>query len=257
MKAHLLIPLIGCMVVGAAAAEEGANPDPKRIHVIVALCDNEHQGIAPVNARIGNGDDLENNLYWGCSDGLWRWFQASDGWELLESKKAEPNPSASDPWVGVKILETQIWEHRRTGAILVAEAWRGREIEAATHRFVDLLSAKGEESPDLVALIGHNGLMDFRFFYHPDRKAPKKRDAIVLCCKSRAYFSEILTDLEVRPVLLTEQFMYPGSFLLDAALEGWLNGEDRSAIRDRAARAYVRNQKISLKAARGVFSNLD
>lgn len=27
------------------------------LHVLVALCDNEHQGIVPVPAKIGNGDD--------------------------------------------------------------------------------------------------------------------------------------------------------------------------------------------------------
>lgn len=34
------------------------------VHVLVALCDNEHQGIVPVPARLGNGEDPERNLYW-------------------------------------------------------------------------------------------------------------------------------------------------------------------------------------------------
>jgi hypothetical protein len=33
------------------------------IHVTVALCDNQHQGIVPVPALIGNGRDSRNNLY--------------------------------------------------------------------------------------------------------------------------------------------------------------------------------------------------
>ena len=49
--------------------------------------------------------------------------------------------------------------------------------------------------------------------------------------------------------------MYPGAFILHAALEGWMNGESFSEIRQRAAVSYARNQKISIKAARGVFSS--
>ena len=35
----------------------------KTIHVFVALCDNENQGIVKVPAVIGNGQDARNNLY--------------------------------------------------------------------------------------------------------------------------------------------------------------------------------------------------
>lgn len=241
------------MTAGAADAD----PPPKRLHVVVALCDNAHQGIVKVNARIGNGDDLENNLYWGCSEGLWKVFDASKDWALVESKKASPNPDADDPWEGVKILETRTWRHTGTGAILVAEAWRGREIRGAMERFVALLAENdAETTPDLVAWIGHNGLMDFKIAYDPSLKAAKARDAVVLCCVSHAYFGELLADRNVRPVLTTEQLMYPGAFLLKAALDGWLRGESRPEIRERAAKAYAANQGIGVKAARGVFTAL-
>ncbi len=35
----------------------------KTIHVFVALCDNEHQGIVPVPKTLGDGKDACNNLY--------------------------------------------------------------------------------------------------------------------------------------------------------------------------------------------------
>src|SRR5207249_4829544 len=38
----------------------------KVIHVVVALCDNQYQGIVPVPALIGNGDNPAKNLYWGA-----------------------------------------------------------------------------------------------------------------------------------------------------------------------------------------------
>ena len=42
----------------------------KTIHVLVALCDNKYQGIVPVPPKIGNGQDPDNNLYWGCAFGV-------------------------------------------------------------------------------------------------------------------------------------------------------------------------------------------
>lgn len=41
----------------------------KTIGVFVALADNASQGIVPVPAAIGNGDDPERNLYWGTAGG--------------------------------------------------------------------------------------------------------------------------------------------------------------------------------------------
>jgi hypothetical protein len=41
------------------------------IHVFVALADNASQGIVPVSARLGNGEDPEHNLYrWGSAFGV-------------------------------------------------------------------------------------------------------------------------------------------------------------------------------------------
>jgi hypothetical protein len=44
--------------------------------------------------------------------------------------------------------------------------------------------------------------------------------------------------------------------VLEAALHSWINGEDKNQIREKAAEAYAKNQKISTKAAKGIFSNL-
>jgi len=64
----------------------------KIVHVLVALCDNLHQGIVPVPARLGNGEDLQNNLYWGAAYGVKAFFTHKDsGWQLLSSI-AQPTP---------------------------------------------------------------------------------------------------------------------------------------------------------------------
>jgi hypothetical protein len=63
----------------------------KLVHVLVALCDNQSQGIVPVPARIGNGDDPANNLYWGARFGVKTFFKRSVDWKLIEEAR---NPRA-------------------------------------------------------------------------------------------------------------------------------------------------------------------
>jgi len=49
-------------------------------HIFVALCDNKYQGIVPVPAFLGNGQDGKENLYWGAASGVRSWFTAKKGW---------------------------------------------------------------------------------------------------------------------------------------------------------------------------------
>ena len=100
-------------------AEAGRNF--KVIHVYVALCDNESQGIAPVPAKIGDGDDPANNLYWGCSEGARPYFSKSKLWKRLSAGKAT---GQSD------ILERLVFQHQKTKAIMVVDAWKGSRIKA-------------------------------------------------------------------------------------------------------------------------------
>ena len=62
---------------------------PLRVHVTVALCDNATQGIVPVPAAIGDGNDPRTNLYWGAMYGVKSWLKR-DGWKV--EKIASPHP---------------------------------------------------------------------------------------------------------------------------------------------------------------------
>lgn len=73
---------------------------------------------------------------------------------------------------------------------------------------------------------------------------------------SERYFKERLTSLGAKPVLLTTQLMYPGAFILRDSLPLWAKGSPLPEIRQSAAAAYSRNQKISQKSAAGVFAKL-
>lgn len=218
---------------------------PAQIRVFIALADNKTQGILPVPAAIGNGDDAAKNLYWGCSEALKPVLKAGNTWKLT---RTEPNPRAD-------IIERATFTHRSGKWELVADVYRGSAIRQCTLDFFAALSdAAPREQTPLVAYIGHDGLMDFELPESATATRGPGRDAIVLCCKSREYFGPHLEKIGAHPLLTTTQLMYPGGFILSAALDGWTAGESPEQIRQRAAAAYAKNQKISVKAAAGVFA---
>ena len=230
------------------------------VHVFVALCDNASQGIIPVPAKIGDGDKPDANLYWGCSEGVRSWFSASKKWKRLP---AVPSPRP-------EILERVIFKHRERDVYLVADAWRGKEIKPCLQSFVNAAGGLGAEEvkagevtlsagghASLVAYIRHNGLIEFSVEW-PAATSPAAGKAlgpaIVLACVSERYFAEKLKAVGAQPLLTTRQLMYPGAFALHDALEVKFAGKDAAASREAAARAYAKNQGISVKAALGVFA---
>jgi len=215
---------------------------PKKVAVFVALCDNATQGIIPVPAKIGDGNKPDDNLYWGCSDGFAGCFRASKAWKL--QRKEVPQDK--------RIFERLVYLNESANIELTAEAWRGSGIKACLTAF-ELALVSGNH--DLCAYIGHNVLMDGDV-PPPAAKAVKPCDAIVLCCASEGYFKNRLVAMGARPVLLTTQLMYPGSFLLRDSLPVWAKNRPLSEIRQAAGAAYAINQKISKKAATGVFAVL-
>ena len=56
---------------------------PRTVHVFVALCDNANQGIVPVPATLGNGQDPQRNLYWGAMFGVKTFFGKSADWKRI------------------------------------------------------------------------------------------------------------------------------------------------------------------------------
>jgi hypothetical protein len=140
----------------------------RTVQVLVALADNEHQGIVPVPAKLGNGEDAEHNLYWGSAYGIKTFFSRSADWH---SVGCCPKPQPA-------ILERCIFKYHTANLYSIADAYRGIEIEQALLDFFDSAAGIGEQTltvPDgrgglklpirgganLVAYIGHDGLMDF------------------------------------------------------------------------------------------------
>ena len=240
MWSRVLLSLI-TLCLGVSAAD-GAD---RTIGVYVALADTKHQGIGRVPQALGNGDDPERNLYWGSAEGLKTVFDASADWKLVDRIDTA---GASD------VMRVRVYRNEGKGATLTARAYRGSAMKTCVQ---DFEAAIVNGSHDLVVFIGHNGLMDFSLL--PPTKSDSQvvsPDCIVLCCLSEDLFKRRIEMAGGRPVLLTTQFMYPGSFILLAALDPWLEGKGRSAIRESAGVAYAKNQKLSRKAGLGVFAEL-
>ncbi len=227
----------------------------KTIHIFVALCDNKYQGIVPVPAKIGNGQDLNNNLYWGCGFGIRTYFKNSKDWKLVKTEKLDD----------IK-LERLVFKHRTKNYFLVADAYNGQYIKQCTKDFLNSSSGQLKDTlhinkttigiagnSKLVAYIGHNGLMDFQLTETYQNDDSKKRDVIILACYSKRFFSSHLKSANVNPIIWTTGLMCPEAYTIHDALTGYLNNETNEKIRTRAVLSYSKYQKCSQKAARNLL----
>ncbi|HKY30088.1 MAG TPA: hypothetical protein VJM12_19310, partial [Pyrinomonadaceae bacterium] len=140
------IGLAGCFASQGGSVSESPPPqiaNPKTVsvapqnsvpvvHVFVALCDNVNQGIVPVSASLGNGDSPATNLYWGAAFGIDTFFRKSKNWLLVAT------PDSAQP----AIMQRLVFKHRTTGVLLVADAYRGKEIRQATVDFLEAAAGR-------------------------------------------------------------------------------------------------------------------
>lgn len=249
--------LFACAFVFIAVA---AHSGTRCIHVFTSLADNRHQGIVPVPEKLGNGDDPDNNLYWGALYGVRTYFRKSPDWEVLAT--------SSNPTAGV--LERCVFKHKTADVLLVADAYKGSEIKRAVSDFLIAagggnageLQLSGKEAgtyggADIVVYVGHNGLMDFAIQQDAIQHQQSGRAAIVLACQSKQYFLPWLTRLKARPVLLTTGLMAPEAYSLKAALDAWISGSTGEQVKEAAAAAYNKYQKCGIRGARGLFYSED
>jgi hypothetical protein len=243
----MAVVCVAMALLFGSAGEVSAQPQPRRtVHVIVALCDNVHQGIVPVPARIGNGDDPDNNLYWGAAFGVRTFFSRSQDWKLAERRRD----------VSPVVMERLVFMHRTAPVTLVADAYRGAEIKKGISDFFDEAAGRTKDPADLVTFVGHDGLMDFNLDAYPigTAAAGRARETIILACASKQFFGQPLKQTGASPLLWTTGLMAPEAYTLKAALDGWIARESGEAIRNRAADAYQQYQKCGLKAARRLFA---
>ena len=234
------------------------NAQIRTIHVFVSLCDNVHQGIVPVPAAIGNGKDPENNMYWGAMYGVKSFFKNKPtDWKLLSVIKVN-NPV---------ILERLLFKHATKNIYMLADAYDGEKIKRCIEDFLKCSNAQLPLSvnyasqalsfgggADLLAYVGHDGLMDFDVKITYNKVTGKKRDVIILACYSKLYFSPEIRKANATPVLWTTHLMAPEAYTLKAALDGWMLNESGAAIKERAAQTYNSYQKCGINGARNLFT---
>ncbi|MCK6546389.1 hypothetical protein L6R52_11115 [Myxococcota bacterium] len=278
-RSHVAVTLAALCVSGAAHAAPTRAADaiariradtaagkPIVVHTFVALADNDAQGIVPIPRALGDGDAPRTNLYWGARYGVGHFLTRDRGWRRVEHA-SPPGPDVLERLVLVKTIAGHT-------TVIVADAWRGARIEAATAAFLRAtaghdavpitISSKGATSAPrelvaggaahVIAWVGHDGLMDFDVPALPDPDATRAaRSAIVLACRSRAFFGPPLARADAHALLTTTQLMAPEAYVLDAAIEAWVRDLDPRAVRRAAARAYATYQLTSERAALGVF----
>ena len=214
----MLLCVCLCMTCGRITVAQG---EPRLVHVFVALADNKYQGIVPVPAALGNGEDAAHNLYWGAAFGVRTFLRHSPEWKELSTAE---NPNSY-------VVERTIFRHSATGTLLVADAYRGREIKRAILDFYTSATGRPEEPdnthakadkdklqlPQTVALsvyVGHDGLMDFSIDNNFAGVSNERREVMILACASKAFFAPKLRETGAVPALWTTGLMAPEAYTL-------------------------------------------
>lgn len=225
------------------------------VHVLVPLCDNEHQGIVPTSASLGNGMSTKSNLYWATSKGMKRYFKEQQDWKLLQTFS---NPNEH-------VLERVIFERQfENGAVvkMIVDAYRGDRMEAClVDYFASLAGTKTPDAEvegtygmaDLVAFNGHNGLMDVHVSA-PKNFDERTKDAVVIACVSGSYFRPELERCGGYPLVLTKSLLYPGAPVMDEVIYRWATLQSNEMIRQGAGDGYyAMKPKSGVNGARNMF----
>lgn len=229
----------------------------KVIHILVALCDNEFQGIVPVPKAIGNGKKPSTNLYWGCGYGVKTFFKKSMNWDFLKVEKDSTNG----------ILERLVFKHKDKRYYLIADAYDGEKIkecsidflkscsgELKKNIFVDDIHLDLNGGADLLVYVGHNGLMDFILDMKFAQKDEKERKCMIFACYSKLFFEPYLKNTRTKCLLWTKGLMCPEAYTIHAAIGEYCNGDYEGILKE-SIKTYSKYQKCSLKGAGKIFSS--
>ena len=99
------------------------------------------------------GQDPENNLYWGCAYGIKTYFKRSKEWKFIKSEK-----------LNSIVLERVVFKHiTEKDTYLVADAYDGRYIKECTKDFLSASSGIEKNTIELngktIGIDGNAGLI--------------------------------------------------------------------------------------------------
>ncbi len=232
--------------------------EPLFLHALVPLCDNEHQGIVPVNSRLGDGQNLRTNLYWGAGYGVKSHFVKAKDWTLIKSIKP----------LNKKVLERVIFHKvfdNKADVYFIADAYAGDQMATCLNDYMKAISGLMEQTimvdsqalniyggADLIIFNGHNGLMDntIDFQKNSDKKI---RQAAAIGCVSFDYFQDYFRVANCYPLITTTNLMAPEAYVLEALVNGFANMNEGEEIRKSIGLAYHHYQKCGVKGATRLF----
>lgn len=231
------------------------------VHVLVPLCDNEHQGIVPVSKSLGDGFNPRTNLYWGALYGIKTHLKKHKDWTLIYSEKDIDNEGI--------ILERVVFKKSLGGRniYITADAYRGDKMKECLLDYMNALAGVAQETltideqkinisgnADLIFFNGHNGLMDMDVPIIENKDGIKK-DAIAVACASHGFFTRKLEYAGGYPLLMTTNLLAPEAYVLENVISEWAKGTEGVSVADAAGRAYNEYQNCGYKGARRLFKS--
>lgn len=250
-----------------------AEGKPMVVQVHAPLCD---ASIIPCgNARLGNGDNLDTNLYWATTAGFGKWFaRKGGGWKKLKEWRDEATGDADLLSLSVyqrTMAAPRAWQKRgaprQLEVIVVIHGWRGTAIDRALAAYArELAGHDGRElevgeravaiggDAHLVAYSGHNRLMDVPAYEWPE---PTERviGGIAVACMTANYMEREVSSATRVPLLMTRDFLFANAAPVEAVVLSFARGEGYREMRLAAATAYAGVQKREVKRVFGAFTN--
>ena len=286
----VLAGLLGSVAPTRAPARAGTAPDgwlaglvdrvigelaagkPLVVEVHVPLCDSSI--IACGNARLGDGDNPDTNLYWATTPGFGSWFAKRRAWRRARHQRGAATGSPDVVAVDVyrrTMTTPAAWVRRgapRTFTLALAiHGWRGTAIDRALAAYArdvaggpartlvldDGTTLDAGGAAQLVAWVGHNRLMDVERYAWPAPGRVPVGD-IAIACHTAPYLAGEAGAARV-PLLLTRDFLFANAAPLEAAVLAFAGGAGYAKIRADAAAAYaaVRNRPVAKIS--GAFTN--
>jgi hypothetical protein len=251
-----------------------AHGRPLVTEVHVPLCDNTI--IACGNARLGDGDNPDTNLYWATTPGFGAWFtRKGGGWKhVLHQRGAQTgNPDVVAVDVFRRTVQTPAsWRKRGVGATfevaIAVHGWRGKAIDHALAAYASDVSggaartlvlddkstlAAGGAS-QLVAWVGHNRLMDLEPYAWP-KPGPAVIGTIAIACETAAYMEAEVSAATRVPLLMTRDLLFANAAPLEATVLAFAAGGSYAKLRGDAAIAYAAIRERPVAKIAGAFTN--
>jgi hypothetical protein len=95
--------------------------------------------------------------------------------------------------------------------------------------------------------------MEFQVDMEIKKDTSSTKDAIILACYSKEFFSPHLKETGANPLVWTTGLMAPEAYTLKWALDGWVHEKSDTEIRELAAQAYHHYQKCGIRGARNLL----